>query len=74
MYIVSFLADRYLCIASGRHVSIYSVASGEKVHFLKEHKSQIIGLAIKNDDILYSCDSSGSVIEWDFKTGTMLEV
>lgn len=73
MYL-AFLTDRYLCIASGRHVGIYSVESGEKVHSLKEHNFQVIGVAIKDDDVLYSCDSSGAVIEWDFKTGKMLQV
>lgn len=66
--------DRYLCIASGRHVGIYSVESGDKVHSLKQHSVDVIGLAIKDKNVLYSCDASGEVIEWNISTGNMLKV
>ena len=66
--------DRYLCIASGRLVGIYSVESGEKVHSLKEHNVEVVGLAIKEKNVLYSCDASGEVIEWDINKGDLLKV
>lgn len=68
------LLDRYLCIASGYHVGIYSVESGERLHCLKKHKSNVIGLAINNDGFLYSCDSTGEVILWEIANGKMEKV
>ncbi|EFX78840.1 hypothetical protein DAPPUDRAFT_305112 [Daphnia pulex] len=65
--------SKYLCIASGRQVGIYSVQSGDKVHCLKNHSFDIIGLAIKEENVLYSCDTSGEVIEWDINDGKLLK-
>ncbi|XP_046642044.1 WD repeat-containing protein 75-like [Daphnia pulicaria] len=65
--------SRYLCIASGRQVGIYSIQSGDKVHCLKKHSFDIIGLGIKEENILYLCDTSGDVIEWDIKDGKLLK-
>jgi len=66
--------DRYLCIASGRQVGIYSIESGEKVYCLKNHSVDVIGLAIKEENVLFSCDTSGEIVEWDINTGNILKV
>lgn len=68
------LTDRYLCIASGRYVGIYSVDSGQRIHSLKRHAHHVVGLGIKDDNTLYSCDSSGKIIEWNVQSAEMLNV
>ncbi|KAI9554716.1 hypothetical protein GHT06_019992 [Daphnia sinensis] len=65
--------SKYICIASGRQIGIYSVESADKVHSLKEHTVDVIGLAIKDDNILLSCDASGETIEWNINNGTMIK-
>lgn len=44
------------------------------MHCLKKHSFDIIGLGIKEENVLYSCDISGDVIEWDIKDGKLLKV
>ena len=44
------------------------------MHCLKNHTFDVIGLAIKEKNVLYSCDTSGEVIEWDINDGNLLKV
>nr|CAH0107433.1 unnamed protein product [Daphnia galeata] len=71
----STLSKYLLCLPTiqSRLVGIYSVESGEEVHSLKEHNVEVVGLAIKEKNVLYSCDASGEVIEWDINNGDLGE-
>ena len=66
--------DRYLCIASGREVAIYSVELGDKLFTLDEHKVEIVGLAVKDGTSLYSSDTFGNLLQWTIANGTLEEV
>ncbi|XP_046645144.1 WD repeat-containing protein 75-like [Daphnia pulicaria] len=41
--------------------------------FTDDSSFDIIGLGIKEENILYLCDTSGDVIEWDIKDGKLLK-
>ena len=71
---MTLFGNRFVFIPSGCSVEVYSVESGDKIHSLRKHRSAIVGIAVKDEDTLFSCDKSGKVFEWDIKTGEFLKV
>ncbi len=71
---MTFYVIRFLCLVSGQIIRVYSVASCDKVFTLKLHNTDIIGISMKNENILVACDNMGRVMEWDVRTGKKLPV
>lgn len=65
---------RYLCIASGRNVGVYSVDTGDRLHLLRQHSSDVIGTSVREDGKLLTCDVEGSVALWEISNGKLIKV
>ncbi|GFY69144.1 WD repeat-containing protein 75 [Trichonephila inaurata madagascariensis] len=68
--------SKYLMIASGSDVKSYAIQSGECIHSLKYHKTQVISLQENTGNCLqiYSCSEDGVVVRWDYSVGKILQV
>ncbi|GFS49839.1 WD repeat-containing protein 75 [Nephila pilipes] len=68
--------SKYLIIACGSDVKVYVIQSGECIHNLRYHKTQVISLQENKGNCLqfYSCSEDGIVVRWDYSEGKRLQV